>query len=67
MTAPTTDRPTILHANREDLDGIFARQKHSLDDNGDYWICSMQRGESKKCLWIFSLDWAELKQPNLFC
>lgn len=60
-----SDKPTVLYAHRADLDAIFARQKHSVDDNGDYWICEMQRGESKKCLWILGLHWATARQAQL--
>lgn len=59
------EKPTVIYAHRADLDAIFARQKHSVDDNGDYWICEMARGESKKCLWIFGLQWAEPRQGEL--
>jgi hypothetical protein len=61
-----SDKPTVIYAHREDLEGIFARQKHSVDDQGDYWIETMQRGESKKCLWIFGLHWATARQTTLF-
>ena len=59
------EKPTVLYAHREDLEGIFARAKHSVDDQGDYWIEWMQRGESKKCLWIFGIFWATPKQAVL--
>ena len=60
MNEPLADKPTVLHANREQADEIFERHKR-----GEFYICWMQRGESKGCLWIFGVQYAEMKQPAL--